>query len=243
MSEDIKTPVTKLGPLKLDEATKLYPSTTKAAKPKRGTFFVYGAPGSGKTTFAGSAPKPVFINMQGNMTTLRHLDIPYFTPKSREDVVHILASETVGKAETLVLDQATEMAFHIYIGSAMKKFNRKDLPTLKEWQMIIEWMNQDIRSALSMPKHIIVIAEETDKTDEVTGKMKNGPDIPGKLFGRLGALFDCVFHIGIRFVDGQNKRMLLTQPDSIHEQAKDCFGVFDKLEEPDFPSLWKKVTS
>ena len=242
MPEAIKTDVNKLGPLK-PLGTPLVASSTKADRPKRGTFLVYGAPGSGKTRFASTFPKPLFINMQGNMTTLRHLDIPVFTPKTREDVVHILASDEAEKAETIVFDQITEMGFRIYIGAAMKKFGRVDLPTIKEWQMIIEWMNQDIRAALNTQKHILVLAEEADKKDEVTGAMKNGPDIPGKLFGRLGALFDCVFHIGVHYIDGQNKRMLLTEPDSLHDQAKDCFGVFDKLEAPDFPSLWKKVTS
>lgn len=241
MPEAIKTDISTLGPLK-PVGKPLVASTTKADKPKRGTFLVYGAPGSGKTRLGSTFPKPVIINMQGNMTTLRHLDIPVFTPETRDDVVHILASDEAAKAETIVFDQVTEMAFRIYIGAAMKKFGRADLPTLKEWQMIIEWMNQDIRAALAMPKHILVIAEEADKTDEITGKMKNGPDIPGKLFGRLGALFDCVFHIGVHFVDGQSKRMLLTEPDSLHDQAKDCFGVFDKLEEPDFKTLWEKVT-
>jgi len=240
MPEPIKTDVNKLGPLK-SLGKPLVASTTKADKPKRGTFLVYGAPGSGKTRFASTFPKPVIIDMQGNMTTLRHLDIPVFTPRDREDVVHILTSAEVGKAETIVFDQVTEMGFRIYIGSAMLKFDRKDLPTLKEWQMIIEWMNQDIRAALNTQKHILVLAEEADKKDEITGAMKNGPDIPGKLFGRLGALFDCVFHLGTHFVDGQNKRMLLTKPDSLRDQAKDCFGVFDKLEEPDFRSLWEKV--
>lgn len=241
MNKQIKTDITQLGPLKATAPPKIL--STRAEVPTRGTFLVYGAPGAGKTRFASTFPKPFFINMQGNMTTLRRKAIPYFTPESREDVVHILASDDVAKAGTLVFDQATEMAFHVYIGSAMKKFDRKDLPTLKEWQMIIEWMNQDIRTALAMPKHIVVIAEETDKKDEITGAMKNGPDIPGKLFGRLGALFDCVFHIGFRFHEGQQGRFLLTQPDSIHDQAKDCFEAFDRLEEPDFAKLWKKVTA
>jgi len=240
MPEDIKTPISKLGLLK-PVGKPLVASTTKADKPKRGTFLVYGAPGSGKTRFASTFPKPLFINMAGNMTTLRRLDLPVFTPESRDDVVHILASAEAEKAETIVFDQITEMTFRIYISAAMQKFDRKDLPTLKEWQMIIEWANQDIRAALAMPKHIVVIAEETDKKDEVTGAMKNGPDIPGRLFGRLGALFDCVFHIGFRFLEGKQGRYLLTEPDSLHDQAKDCFEAFDKLEEPDFKTLWEKV--
>jgi hypothetical protein len=73
--------------------------------------------------------------------------------------------------------------------------------------------------------------------------MKNGPDIPGKLFGRLGALFDCIFHIGVRFNEGSQGYYLLTQPDSLHDQAKDCFDALDKLEPPDFTTIWKKVTS
>lgn len=240
MTESIKTDVSKLGPLK-PLGKPLVASSTKADKPKRGTFLVYGAPGSGKTRFASTFPKPLFINMQGNMTTLRRMNIPYFTPESREDVVHILACAEAEAAETIVFDQITEMAFRIYIDDAMKKFDRKDLPTLKEWQMIIEWLNQDIRTALAMPKHVVVIAEEADKKDEISGRMKNGPDIPGKLFGRLGALFDCVFHIGFRFHQGQQGRYLLTEPDSVYEQAKDCFEAFDKLEKPDFKTLWEKV--
>jgi len=241
MSKEIRTDITKLGPLKkLGTPPKVF--TTKADVPTRGTFLVYGAPGAGKTRFASTFPKPLFINMQGNMTTLRRMAIPYVTPESREDVVHVLASDEAAKAKTIVFDQVTEMGFRIYIGSAMKKFSREDLPTLKEWQMIIEWMNQDIRTALAMPKHVVVIAEETDKKDEITGAMKNGPDIPGKLFGRLGALFDCVFHLGFRFHEGQQGRFLLTQPDSTHDQAKDCFEAFNKLEPPDFPTLWQKVT-
>lgn len=240
MPEEIKTDIKTLSPLK-SLSKPLVASTTKADKPKRGTYLVYGAPGSGKTRFASTFPKPLFINMAGNMTTLRRLDFPVFTPESREDVVHILASAEAEKAETIVLDQITEMGFRIYIADAMTKFNRSDLPTIKEWQMIIEWMNQDIRAALALPKHIVVIAEEADKKDEVTGAMKNGPDIPGKLFGRLGALFDCIFHIAVRFHEGAQGYYLLTQPDSLHDQAKDCFGVLDKLEKPDFKAIWAKV--
>lgn len=81
-------------------------SIITGSKPKPPTIFLYGVEGVGKTTFAASAPSPIFIPTEDGIGVL---DVPRFPlAKSVSDVVEAIQLLTQGGHEfrTVVLDSA-----------------------------------------------------------------------------------------------------------------------------------------
>ena len=79
---------------------------TKIKKEKEGgpiKALIYGEPGVGKSTFANSAPNPIFISAEGG---LKHLECSKVNVSSFEDVRDALTAlrEQDHKFKTVVLD-------------------------------------------------------------------------------------------------------------------------------------------
>lgn len=51
---------------------------------------IYGASGTGKTTFGGSCPKPIFISAEGGLLSIAHLNPEYVEIKTLQDLRDIL---------------------------------------------------------------------------------------------------------------------------------------------------------
>jgi hypothetical protein len=98
----------------------------RVAKPAY--LLVYGTPGVGKSTFASTAPDPLFIDAD-NRTG--HLDVNRITPKSWADILEILAAVHTGElpCKTLVVDTLdhAEMALHAHLCKAAGVTNLEEI--------------------------------------------------------------------------------------------------------------------
>ena len=215
---------------------------TEPGAPKRLTLLVYGTPGSGKTYFCGTFPKPLFIDCNGGLMTVRDKRVTYIEPGTYMDLLTVLHAD-LSSFDTVILDTATEAA-RLSLESALALSGRQ-LPQLSDWALAIERLRRLVRQFIDLPnKHVIWTAEEKITRDEDTGRLFAGPALPGQLSGEIGAFFDCVFHIRSVFnpTSGKRERKLLTEPDGIY-YAKDRTGKLGKFEAPNFSVLWTKINS
>jgi len=220
----------------------LHISRTQAGPPKRLTMLVYGSPGSGKTTFAATFPKPLFIDIQGGLMSIRAQEVAYVQPATYDDLIQCVIPDNVSAYETVILDTATHTVQFI-MDHVLTVIGKHDLPTLAEWAATVEYTKRLIIALLALPQHILVTAEERTDKDEDTGRILGGPDLPGSLPQRLSALFDCVFHLHLGFnaATSTKGRWLGTQPEGIFF-ARDRIGGLAAKEPPDFDIIWKKAT-
>ena len=214
--------------------------------PKRMTVLVYGMPGAGKTHFAGTFPKPLFLDMRGGLETVRKKKVAYYRPKTIAEIISFANPETLKDFRTIVLDHLTEMT-RLLMADILAVSGREHAQ-LQDWGMLLERIRRIVVTftdpELLPDHHVVFIAEEHYKQDEATGALIGGPAVDGKMFGQIGSWFDCVFHIHNTFNPSTKtrERFLQTEPDSIYKQIKSRFAGLEKLEKPDFPSLWAKIT-
>jgi hypothetical protein len=98
----------------------------------------------------------------------------------------------------------------------------------------------------SLPgKHVCVVAKEGSVKDEVSGKIKSGPDFPGKQLGPASPYWlDETFRIDSA-TDANTQttfRFLQTQPNESYT-AKDRSGLLEMYERPDLAYLIDKITT
>jgi len=232
--EQVKKPILK---------PKLKIEITDPGPPKRGMFLVYGASGSGKTTFAGTFPKPFFVNLRAGMSAVRKKKLPFYTPKGFAEMILPSIPENVLEYETVVFDQMTEAA-RLIMQDALRMASREK-PQLQDWQLVIERLRKIIVAYVDqlLDKHVVFIAEEHLEKSEDTGTIFWLPDVPGKFATQIAQFFDCVFHLRLGYnVETKTRgHWMLTEPDTMYPQAKNRFGGLDRLEEPDFDVMWEKI--
>lgn len=218
--------------------------TLENANPTRGTFLVYGRSGSGKTHFAGTFPKPLFLDMRGGLETVRKKKVAYLRPTTYLEMLEGAVPAHVKQFKTLVFDHMTEagnLLMKEVLGDA-----KREIPQMQDWQLIIERMRRLLEAYVSddlVDKHIVFCAEETYNKDELTGEILATISAPGKIREEAPTYFDFVFHLRNCFnpTTKTKGRWALTEPDGRHQDAKDRSGALDKLERPDFEGIWTKV--
>lgn len=238
--ENIKTLISTV---KLPAAIPLKYQVTKPGPPERLTVLCYGPPGSGKTHFAGTFPKPFFIDCQGGIATVRDKQVAYVQPTTYIELLKYITGLVDTDFETLVLDTATE-AFRIVMEASTAGL--REIPQMQDWMQTIERGRQLLRKLLSnTKKHIVVVCEEDTKKDEEIGRILVGPAMPGKLFHEAGALFDCVFPLrsGLKPGSPEKIQVVLTKPEGLYQQAKCRYKGLDKTEPNDFEVIWAKLNA
>jgi len=232
--EQVRKPVLKPG-LKIE--------ITDPGPPKRGLFLFYGASGAGKTTLAGTFPKPFFVNLRAGMAAVRKKKLPYYTPKNFAEMLLPAIPENVVDYDTVVFDQMTEAA-RLIMQDALRMAQREK-PQLQDWQLVIERLRKIIVAYVDqlVDQHVIFVAEEHLEKNEDAGTITWLPDVPGKFATQIEQFFDCVFHLRICYnAEAKLKgRWILTEPDGMYPQAKNRFGGLDKLDVPDFNVMWEKI--
>lgn len=203
---------------------------------------VYGTSGSGKTTFAGTFPKPYFFDTDFGMLTLRGRDIEYDSYDSwvemKSKLDKMLAKET--EFETIVIDSITSVQ-DLMLAAIMAENNQKE-PRLHEWGVLVERL-RGLFFKLKRDRryHVVVTAHEELVKDEESGGIMFQPLIVGKKMPQqMPAFSDEVYRARVRKA-GKHYKYIVATNAGVNFMAKSRLGCLDREEIPDFNVIRAKI--
>ncbi len=196
----------------------IHSAATMPPEPLR--MMLYGAPRVGKTTFASSAPRPLFLSvgLEGGDKTLQGLrGVDIARIKTTGDMKEVISGlQRRCQYGTIVVDSTTFYA-DVIINEIVAK-NRGPMK-LQDWGVLdIEVMRTLLPVLHALPAHVIWIALEKVEKDEATGAVgRVVPMLGGQQAHKLAAVTDLIARIALMPVQHQDgvireARVLQVQP-------------------------------
>ena len=205
---------------------------TKDLKVPKLRALVTGLTKHGKTTFASTWPKPVYIDIDRGMAALRGKDIDYEDfadidpPKVYDAVLKFLDSVKVDpKYETIVLDTFNRLEYYLNLtikpSGTKFEFGEWFIKAQKNNELLLKLMNIN----LVYDKNVLVLVHATIDKDENTGRMALMPALQGSVQKSIGGYFDEIYHIE-KVVKGAKREFLLSLENRDMIQAGSRFMEF-----------------
>jgi hypothetical protein len=130
---------------------------------------IYGASGVGKTVLGGSAPRPIFADVEGGMRSIQHAGVarwPVNTWNDMRELVRFLVREE-HQFQTLVIDSLNEVQ-RLLMDTTIEDFKpgqggvpRRtygNLPTLNDWGKMLADFERFIRGLKTVQMNVILLA-------------------------------------------------------------------------------------
>jgi hypothetical protein len=193
---------------------------------------IYGSPGTGKTTWCGGAPRPLFAACEtgvanGLLPLANRPDVRYVEVKSLKELDDFLKFAAADPdSDTVVLDSVTAMV-QTFIRSAALAIPRRygdtdkrraGVPELDDYGVMGELLRSRVHRLLEIDKHIIITAlskfREPDAEKGVPAAM--GPMLPGQAFEAVPGMMDHVFYLETKRAvkDGKSEYYRIIHTDS-----------------------------
>lgn len=167
---------------------------------------IYGASGTGKTSFGGTCPKPIFASAEGGLLSIADKNPDYVDIKTERDLTDLLAFLRAGDHpyETVVIDSISEISQVIIDG--LRKAGKQ--LTLQDYGTLSDRMRNLLRDFRNLPMHVVVLALEKIEKDEdrVVSRL---PELAGKTASSVGQFMDVV---GYSMVDKEGNHKIFTTP-------------------------------
>lgn len=196
---------------------------------------IYAESGAGKTPFAATAPKPVFIDSDDGLLSVSHLKIPSLEITEFGDL-----DEAIKKVKG-------------------KKYKNFETVILDDFTEVIEWLLQDLEDELDdkwevfgtigkrgkkiirkfkkIKKNVVIICKIHEIDDD--GEILRRPKVAGKLLPEaLPFMFDEVFTL---MKDKDDETYVLTEKIGSKWYAKDRSRTLKKKEKPDLTYIFNKI--
>lgn len=218
---------------------------------------VYGDSGVGKTVLAGSADEvpdlnPVlFVDIEGGTLSLSNrfpeVDAVRVDTWQKMQEVYDRLRQQPDRYRTVVLDSLTEIqkfAMDNIMSDLLREFPDRDpdVPGLREWGKSTSQMRRFVRAFRDLPCNTIFTALAQSDKDPRTGLTKTKPSLPGKLSNEVAGFLDIVVYYYKKVVDGNVKRLLLTQGTD-QQVAKDRSDMLPAIvEDPSMSQLYNLIT-
>jgi len=223
---------------------------------------VYGKPGVGKTVFASTAPRPLFVDFEAGTLSItgKPIDVVSLTSYIQlyEIYMELYDRETGqlkgNKYDSLVIDSLTEvqklnMDMVLSSGVEAKPTKDRDVPELRDYQKSMAQIGRLVRAFRNLPMNIIFTALPVEVRDEKTGIITAiKPSLPGKLSDEVAAYMDIIGYLWVEDVTGENgqtkkMRKLLTQPsEPFYAKDRSPGGKLGTIvEEPTIPKIMEMI--
>lgn len=213
---------------------------------------VYGSPGVGKTVFASTSEKPLFIDTEkGMMSVQRKLDFvsinnfSEFEELLRDIVMNV--DEYKKKYKTLVVDSISELQKRSMDGildEAMKKNVTRDpnLITQNDWGKNTEQMRKSLRLLRDLSEHFNIVLTALAKEAETDEGLKRRPATTPALFDSINAYVDLIGFMGIKEIPLDNDQVKIQRYLVFTQTPK----IIAKSRIPGFPKIimdptWDKI--
>lgn len=231
---------------------------------------IWSPSGWGKTTLAGSFPKPAyFFDFDNRMEVLAGLDIEYDTYRDKSDAMPVSYDAAYKKLielqmkppKTVVLDSLT-----LFLTACMNRaFAMSDafmttkrihdlyskVPAQPDYNGQQTIAMAFLRKLTALPCHVIVTAHEDTGTDIMTDVKFKKIDATGKMAGRVLGLFNEVWrmHLTTSATGGVNNTVfkIKTRPDNLYTARSAYRDVLtgecalDEYDTPDFNVFFPKI--
>lgn len=195
---------------------------------------VYGASGSGKTSFGGTAKNAIFASAEGGLLSIADKTPNYVEIRSLQDLrdLHMFLKTQKHNFETVIIDSITEI--NDIIKNEIEKKSGKGMQ-LQDWGTLSKEIKKTLRDFRDLDMHVLFIAQETaDEKDEAGTASKIVPSLNGKAATEIAYFMDIVGYIYIVKATGEHK--LITLPNARY-LTKDRSKLIGNDTEADF-SVW-----
>lgn len=219
---------------------------------------VYGPTGAGKTTFAGTWPKPFFIDTDKGGMTLRALHVP-FLPIAYGDKASAIIREVLdalannkepfdkeeGRPQTIVFDSFTSLAEMVLqetllYPSRPGMIKRDPLVTKPEWDdynAVKARLHDIVLRCKDLSLNIVAICGEKLEKDEVLGTFVGKPNIVGGYRDLIGYDFDELLYLDAEGTGERVKYYAYAQKHRYYD-AKSRYGLKGRFENPKFSDMY-----
>jgi len=220
---------------------------------------VYGAMGAGKTQFAGTFPKPVFLDTDKGGMTLRKLHVPFIPCYETRGIVKRLfdilkSAEThtgpfaadgeFADRETIVLDSVS-----VFSNTALSDYilgiGKDPKETKASFDEYGKLLNTSVElgktlKRLSTNYNVVATALVDTNKDENTGTMYGGPLLVGQYRQLIGADFDEVYYLVTEGSKDAVRHVAYTSKTTIYD-AKTRLALPYRLDNPHADMLFKAL--
>jgi hypothetical protein len=188
---------------------------------------IFGESGVGKTWLAASAVecptlrKVLYVDAEAGDETIKEYwpQVEILRANKWSDYDRIYNALLAGGHEyrTVVLDSISEILEHCK-DATMEEMKAdpeneardEDIPSVREWGKILSRMLRLVRRFRDLPLNVIFIAH-AENVKQSNGKSKWMPLVNGKFQMKLPQIPDVVLFMYVQSVEGETKRLLLTQ--------------------------------
>ena len=189
---------------------------TASAKEKK-VIWIYGAPFSGKTTFANAFPDPLMLNTDGNVKVLSGIDAPFLSIKdevtvegriTKRKLAYEVFLDAVAELEkkqndfkTIVVDLLEDVyeACRVYICDRQGWKHESD-DSFRAWDMVTSDFLNTLKRLINMDYENIILISHEDRSRDLTRKGGDKitsirPNMREKIANKVAGMVDLVARI------------------------------------------------
>lgn len=180
---------------------------------------LYGASGSGKTSFAGTAQDALFLSAEGGLLSIADKRVSYVDIHSFRDLEEALSylQKNPTKFKTVIIDSISEIN-DIIMSEIERRTGRK--MQIQDYGELAQKMKSILRRFRDLDMHVLFLGLEKIITDDDGKVIKIAPELSGKASTGVVGFMDIVGYIA---VDKTGERSILTSSHPIYS-TKDRSG-------------------
>lgn len=214
---------------------------------------IYGDPGVGKTIFAATAPKPLFIDIERGMRSLKnHPEIsknvkrfPLNTLQELEDLFWKIkeGNPAFDDRESIVFDTFSALQKkHLdeILTAGHKKDHNKNpyLATQGDYKANTQLLRRLIIQFCELDRfHIVVVTHATEVKDEFTGALMIRPSLTPKLSETFEELADVYCYMSSQVQGEEVRRSIQISPGQRVKAKNRVGGLPPVIQDPNFDML------
>ena len=214
---------------------------------KKLNILLWGAPGTGKTRFMGTAPRPFIIAAEDGVLTLANKDIPYYLlqddEKVYDTVMQILEDARLKKGifeeiETICLDSVWKLN-KMLMDEILDDAN-VEKAQFDHWGKLGTRVSKIVEGFLKTDFHFIASVGEKVKEDKLTEELRPTFNMSGSYADQIAYEFDFNIFMKKKAV-GSRINFLAYSLDENKRTAKSRVELPREMANLDFNFLWNTV--
>lgn len=200
---------------------------------------IYGPPGIGKTTFSATAPKPLIINLEDGLMSIKDRDVAYVSCATIMDVKEAIHKGVEDGFKTIVFDTLTRYS-ELLMDLLLLADKNKETPDFLHWGQLVSRITKMCWALQKKNINTIYLCHEKEVEEE--GRLIKRPLLNGSLVQKIPGIMDVCGYLYAPQSD-KGTRLLSVKPTSRwYAKARTTLSnvIADDLE-PDFKVLHDRI--